>query len=177
MKWLRTGGAVLFALLLLSCLPLAGVLLVVRLPMFCCSWIRAVRFLPLAGMCYYLLLASVYPLVLGVPWWEGAVIGVLGMLGGCCLLPDPVTFVLSPRKRRAVLRAIAHQERTGDLRVHYDMVSMVVSEPDRDIVCLPLQSGTKPPWRRFLAVSRTGDGIAEVSGEDAWLRYGVAPWL
>src|SRR4051794_3051442 len=100
--------AVLFVLGMTVVLVYLHVYLLVLLPVMLCAGYRRVRLLPWVGVPYAAALA-------GLPWW----FGFLPLLGGfgvflflCCvyLLPDPVSFFVRPRRRRAFLRAIEYAE-------------------------------------------------------------------
>jgi hypothetical protein len=81
-------------------------------------------------------------------------------LVGDWLLPDPVSFVLSPVRRQAARRAIEHVEQQGGPRPLYWTVLVVRSGARRHVVWVAVGSGLTLLWRprprRRLAVSPDG---------------------
>jgi hypothetical protein len=166
--------ALVFSPILLGLLLLAGPLIVWKLPTLCCQRMRAVRYLPLVGLVYYGIAVTLLTVSFGLPWWAVLALVGLGALEG--LLPDPVSFIVSPAKRRAVIRAIEFVEQQGGPRAHYGMVAVVGSEPGRYVVSVAINSGSIPPARRFLAVGTDGS-IEELDFEYVAVTHGVHPWL
>src|SRR5436190_492047 len=104
MTWWQVASLILLTPILLAQLLFVLVLIALRLPMHCCQSLRAVRYLLLAGLCYYGSLVLLSAVVLGRAWWEVVVLAAVAVLGGKWLLPDPISFLLNPGKRRAVFR-------------------------------------------------------------------------
>jgi hypothetical protein len=169
---------VVFSPILIGMLLLVSVLIVWKLPMLCCQRMRAVRYLPLVGLLYYGygIAVTLLAVLLGLARWEVLVLAGVGVLGGDWLLPDPVSFIVSPAKRRAVIRAIEFVEGQGVPRTLYGMVAVVGSEPGRYVVSGAIDSGCIPPGRRFLAVGTDGS-IKELDFEYVAVTHGVRPWF
>jgi hypothetical protein len=113
---------------------------------------------------------------LGLAWWKVLFGAGLFACAGDWLLPDPFTYLLSPRKRRAVKLAIEHLEAGDGPRPIYSMVDVVGSEAGRTIVSVAINSDTKPPARRFLAVADDTAAIEELSFGYVSTRHGVHAW-
>jgi hypothetical protein len=58
LKRLWVVGVILFSPISLGLILVLAILLVGKLPIICCERLRAVRYLPLAGLCYYGLLVT-----------------------------------------------------------------------------------------------------------------------
>jgi len=165
-----TWGRLLSAPVFLGLLLFFGIIVVFKLPMICCQRLRAVRWLSVAGLCYYS--AGVTATVLlGLEWWV-VLLATLAALGGGWLLPDPVSFILSPARRRAVRRAVEFIERQGGPHPLYGMVAVVGSEPGRLVVSVAVETRCIPPGRRFLAVGADG-AIEELDFEYVAEAHGV----
>lgn len=137
---------------------------------------RPIRWLPYAGLAYCGLVVPLLLVALGLVWWE-LLIGIgLFALGGDWLLPDPFTYVLSPRKRRAVKLAIEYVEAGEGPWPIYGMVGVVGSEPSRTIVSVAIKSGTRPPFRRFLAVADATASVEELDFEYVSTNHRVHGW-
>lgn len=143
--------------------------------MLCCERGRAIRFLPYAGLVYYGLAVPLFLAALGLVWWEILIGGVLFAFAGDWLLPDPFTYILSPRKRRAVRLAIEHLEAGDGPRPIYGMTSVVGSEASRTIVSVATKSDTIPLARRFLAVADESVTVDELDFEYVSTKQGVRP--
>jgi len=176
-SWRQVGFATLFSPILVGLLVFVALLLVLKLPMFCCERRRAVRWLPYAGLIYCGLVVPVVLLAFGLAWWEVLIGTGLFALAGDWLLPDPFTFMLSPRNRRAVMLAIAYVEAGEGPWLIYGMVGVVGSEPSRTIVSVAIKSGTKPPARRFLAVANEAASVEELDFEYVSTKHRVHAWL
>jgi hypothetical protein len=175
--WRQVGFTILFSPILVGLLVFVALLFALKLPMFCCERRRAVRWLPYARPIYYGLVVPVVLLALGLAWWEVLIGTGLFALAGNWLLPDPFTFVLSPRKRRAVKLVIEYVEAGEGPRPIYGMVGVVGSEPSRTIVSVAIKSGTKPPARRFLAVANETTSVEELDFEYVSTKHRVHAWL
>jgi hypothetical protein len=165
--------AILFLPILFALLLFLAVLFVWKLPMFCCERCRAVRYLPYAGLAYYGLAVPLVLTSFGLAWWEVLIGTGLFALTGNWLLPDPLTFALNPRRRRAVRLSIEYLDAGDGPRVIYGMVDVIGSEAGRTIVCASLSSGTNPLARRFLAVADDSGTIDELNFEYVSTRHGV----
>ncbi len=173
MSWRRVIGAILSSSILVGLWLFMAPLVVAKLPMICCERRRGIHHLPLVGLVYYGLVIPLVLVGLRLAWWE-VLLGVgLLALGGNWLLPDPFTYLLSPRKRRAVKQAIAYQEASNGPPVSYGKVSVIGSEVGRTIVSVPVNSGCRPPARRFLAVVDDSASIEELDFEYMASRHGV----
>lgn len=64
--WRQATWAALFSPILIGSLLFVGVLIVWKLPMVCCERFRAVRYLPLGGLCYYSVAVTVATVSLGL---------------------------------------------------------------------------------------------------------------
>jgi hypothetical protein len=159
---------------MIGVLVIFGVVVVWRLPMFCSERWHCVRYLPLLGLCYYIPLVLLVTLAFALVWWEIVFAVTLVIVGGVWLLPDPVTFLLYPTRRRAVVRAIEQVEAEGYLSVNYGMVWVIGAEPGRQIVVLSELDGMRPPGRRFFAVSDDGT-VEELDYEYVADALGVRP--
>jgi hypothetical protein len=157
-------------------LVFVALLFIWKLPMICCERRRAVGYLPYAGLAYYGLAVPLLLVALGLAWWEVLIGAALFGFAGDWLLPDPFTYLLSPRKRRAVKLAIQHLEAGGGPRPIYGMVSVIGSEAGRTIVSVAIKSGTIPPARRFLAVADKTASVEELDFEYVSTRHGVRAW-
>jgi hypothetical protein len=149
-------------------------LLIWKLPMLICERYRLVRYLPWAGLVYCVMIVPLTAVTLNLDWIEALIWA--GLIVYCCLLPNPFTFVLSPRKRRAVQRAIEYQEAKEGPKVIYGMVKVIGSEVGRTIVCIAI-GDRKPPGRRFLAVGNDSPTVEELDMEYVDSKYGVTPWM
>jgi hypothetical protein len=177
-SWRKVAGTILFSPILVGLLVLVVLLFVWKLPMICCEHRRAVRYLPYAGLAYYGLTLPLVLVALGLAWWEVLVGTGLFALVGDWLLPDPFTYLLSPRKRRAVTLAIEYVEAGDGPGPIYGMVGVVGSETGRTIVSVAIKSGGKPPARRFLAVTDDTASVEELDFQYVSTRHGVhASWL
>ena len=176
-SWRQVGFTILFSPILVGLFVFVALLIVLKLPMLLCERRRAVRWLPCAGLVYYWLVIPLVLVAFGLVWWE-VLIGIgLFALGGDWLLPDPFTFVMSPRKRRAVKLAIEYVEAGEGPWPIYGMVGVVGSEPSRTIVSVAI-SDRKPPARRFLAVADETASVEELDFEYVSTKHRVhAPWL
>lgn len=168
---------VLFSPILVGLVVFVALMLIVKLPMFCCERRRAVRWLPSAGLVYYGLAIPLVLVAFGLAWWEVLIGTGLFALAGGWLLPDPFTYVLNPRKRRAVKLAIEYVEAGEGPWPIYGMVGLVGSEPSRTIVSVAIKSGTKPPARRFFAVADDTVSVEELDFEYVSTKHGVHAWL
>jgi hypothetical protein len=149
-----------------------GVMIAWKLPMFCCERLRAVRYLPVAGLCYYGAGISLAAVRFSLAWWEVFLLAGLALLGGNWLLPDPISFFVSPGRRRAVARAIEFIEASDGPRALYGMVEVVGVEPGRHIVAVTIYIPCIPPGRRFVAVGADG-GVEELGFEYVAAVHGV----
>ncbi|WP_143392949.1 hypothetical protein [Fimbriiglobus ruber] len=174
MSWRQVGWTVLFSPVLIGLLPFIAALIVWKLPRACCERLRAVRYLPLAGLCYYTAIVAALSLALGLTWWEILLLSGLAVVGGEWLLPDPMSFVFSPARRRAVVRAVEFVEQQGGLRALYGMVAVIGSEAGRQVVSVSVMSGWIPPGRRFVAVAPDGT-VEELEYEHVAAAHGVRP--
>ncbi len=165
----------LFSPILIGSLLFVGIFGVWKLPMVCCERFRVIRYLPLVGFCYYSVAITVAAASLGLAWWEVSVIAVLAILGGEWLLPDPVSWLFRPAKRRAVARAIMYVEQQNGPRVIYGMVSVVGTEPERHVMSVAIDTGIRPPGRRFIAVRADGD-VEELDFHYVAANHGVRAW-
>jgi hypothetical protein len=177
MSWRGAAGAVLFSPILAGLLVFAALLIIWKLPMICCERRRAIRYLPYAGLAYYGVAVPLVLSALGLMGWEVVIGAGLFALAGDWLLPDPFTYLLNPQKRRAVKLAIEHVEAGEGPRAIYGMVGVVGSEAGRTIVSVAINSGTKPPARRFLAVSDDTRTVEELDFDYVSTRHGVHAWL
>lgn len=174
MTWWRATWAVLFSPILIGSVLFVSLLLVWKLPTVFCGRLRVVRYLPVAGVCYYSVAVSFAAVSLGLVWWEVSLLAGFAVLGGEWLLPDPVSFLLRTNRRRAVVRAIEYVEQQD--RVLYGMVWVVDPAPHRQVVSVAIESGFIPPNRRFVAV--TVDGcVEELDFRDVVLAYSLSPWF
>ena len=170
--WRKTAWVVLFSPILIGLLLIVGIFAVWKLPMVCCERFRAVRYLSLFGLCYYSAAITVAAVSLGLVWWEVSVIAGLAILGGEWLLPDPVSWLFRPAKRRAVARAIEYVEQRNGPWVLYGMVAVVGAELERHVVSVAVDTGTRPPGRRFVAVRADG-AIEELDFNYVAANHGV----
>jgi hypothetical protein len=176
-SWRKVGFSILFSPILVGLLVFVAALFVWKLPMFCCERFRAVRWLPYVGLAYCGLVVPVVLVAFGLVWWEVLIGTVLFALAGDWLLPDPFTYIFSPRKRRAVRLAIECVEAGNGPWPIYGMVGVVGSEPNRTIVSVAIKSGTKPPARRFLAVADEIASVEELDFEYVSTKHRVHVWL
>ncbi|MBL8800120.1 MAG: hypothetical protein JNM56_39930 [Planctomycetia bacterium] len=167
---------ILFAPLWLGLLAFVALLLIAKLPRFCCERRRAVRYLPYAGLAYYGLAVPLLLAGLGLAWRDILIGTALFALNGDWLLPDPFTFLWSPRRRRAVKRAIEHLEAGDGPQPIYGMVRVVGAEAERVVVSVMI-GDTKPPARRFLAVADATANVAELDFVYASEKHGVQAWF
>jgi hypothetical protein len=167
---------ILFSPILIGLLFFVAALLILKLPIFCCERFRAVRWLPYAGLVYYGLAVPLFFVAWRSEWWQALIGTGLFALAGDWLLPDPFTYVLNPRKRRAVKLAIEHVEAGDGQWPIYGMVSVVSSEASRTIVSVAIQGG-RPPARRFLAVANDIMTVEELDFEYVSKKYGAHEWL
>jgi hypothetical protein len=169
--------AILFSPVWLGLLVFVALLFTWKLPMLCCERRRAVRFLPYAGLAYYGLAVPLVLMAFRLAWWEILVGAAPFAFTGVWLLPDPFTYLFSPRKRRAVKLAIEHLEAVDGPRPIYGMVSVVGAEVGRTIVSVAIKSGTIPPARRFLAVADETASVEDLDFEYVSTKHGVRAWL
>jgi hypothetical protein len=111
-----------------------------------------------------------------VAWFlrpEAIGLAILVFLFGGYLLPDPISFVLSPRQRRAAYRAVRYAEEMGVL-VFYWQTHFVAVEPDRSVLWV-CHTFTKPPHRMVLIVYDKGE-VRPWTREEM-NRYEIEPWL
>ena len=174
--WRQVGFTILFSPILVGLFVFVAITIVLKLPMFLCERRRAVRWLPCAGLVYYGLVIPFVLMAIGLAWWEVLVGTGLFALAGDWLLPDPFTFVLSPRKRRAVKLAIEYVEAGVRPWPIYGMVGVVGSEPSRTIVSVAIKSGTKPRARRFVAVADETESVEELDFEYVSTKHHVHTW-
>jgi hypothetical protein len=176
-SWRQIGCAILFSPILVGLLVFVSLVFVVKLPMCCCERCRAVRWLPYAGLVYYGLAVPLVLLASGLAWWEALILTGLFALGGDWLLPDPFTYVLNPRKRRAVKLAIEYVDAGEGPWPIYGMVGVVGSEASRTIISVAIKSGTRPPARRFLAVADETPSVEELDFHYVSTKHGVHAWM
>jgi hypothetical protein len=175
MTWRQVGIGVLLMPVVAGTVLLVAVLVVCKLPAFCCERCRAVRWLPLAGLAYYggaagLAAAS------GAGWWEAALVVGLAAVAGNWLLPDPASFLLRPRRRRAVAWAIGRVEAGGGPRPIYGMAQVAGREGSRTVVAVPVHTWTRPPGCRYLAVAHDGQSIEELEPDQVGVIRGCPGW-
>src|SRR5262245_1135469 len=111
-RWLlRMTGSVLLLTLGAVCLVLAVGFVLWMLPLIVCERFRLVRLLiPLTAVYY----SAGCALGIGLLRWSPTDVTLFTAFGVLRSIPaGPLTFFLSPRKRRAVLAAIRHHERLG----------------------------------------------------------------
>jgi hypothetical protein len=147
-------------------------LITLLLPKLVCQRLRAVRYLPLLGICYYSMLLTAGVLCFGLRWWAILLLAGAAVLGGGWLLPDPISFLTKPGNRRAAVRAVEWVESQGGSRAVYN-VSVIGTEPSRRIVSVDIDSHSIPLARRFLAVSDDGS-VVELGFDYLLKAYGVA---
>jgi hypothetical protein len=176
-RWRRIVGTILFSPVLAGLLVFLALMVILKLPMICCERCRAVRYLPRVGLVYYGLAVPLVLLALGVSWWGVAAGTGLFALGGDWLLPDPFTYILSARKRRAVTRAIEYLEAGEGPRPIYGMVSVAGSEAARTVVSVAIKDGTTPPARRFLAIADDRAAVEELDFAYVSAKHRVHAWL
>ena len=177
MSWRRAVVTILFSPILIGFLVLAAYFVVVRLPAECCERRRAVRHLPYVGLAYYGLAVPLLLVALGLAWREVLIGTALFALGGNWLLPDPFTYVLNPRKRRAVKLAIEHVEVGDGPGPIYGRVNVIGSEVGRTIVSVVINSDTIPSRRRFLGVADESAAVEELDFEYVSSKHRVRAWL
>jgi hypothetical protein len=165
--WAMAGG--LFAVFGIF----IGILIVGKLPMILCGKWRRIRYLPVAGVCHYGLLVPMGLFACGLAWWEVLLLAMLFALAGGWLLPNPYSFIVHPRRRRAVLRAIEFVE--IDSEVFYGMVYVLGEETGRTIVSVSINSGTIPAFRRFVAVGNDGTTVEDLSFEYVAANHNAQP--
>ena len=168
--------AVIFSPLLIGTLLLVGVLIACKLPVFCCERLRAVAYLPAVGLCYYGAAVGLAAMCFGLAWWKVTLLAAFALVGGGWLLPDPVSFLFSPARRRAVARAVEFVEGQDGPRGIYEMVRVIGTEPGRRLVSVAVESGCIPAGRRFLAVGEDG-GVEELEFDYVAAAHGVRPWF
>jgi hypothetical protein len=171
----NVGWAILFSPIWLGLLVFIALLVIWKLPMLCCERQRAIRYLPYAGLAYHGLAIPLLLVALGLAWWEVLIGAALFAFAGDWSLPDPFTYLLNPRKRRAVKLAIEHLEAGEGPRPIYGMVSVVGSEASRTIVSVAIKSDIIPPARRFLAVGNETPSVEELDFEYVSTKPGVRP--
>jgi hypothetical protein len=174
-SWRKVAWTILFFPICLGLLGFVALFFVWKLPMLCCERSRAVRFLPYAGLGYYGLVLPLVLVALGLPWWQVVIVDGLFAFSGDWLLPDPFTYLFSPRKRRAVKLAIEHVESGDGPRPIYGIVSVVGSEVGRTIVSVAIDTCTKPPGQRLLAVTVATLAVEELDFEYVSAKRGVRP--
>jgi len=135
-----------------------------RLPSVVCSWRRAVRWLPLFGLAWYPALFGLFVVVKEPPLWVMAVFAWLALYTPW-LLPDPITFLFRPRRRRAIRAAIEHIEATNSFSVDYGKTTVMAEEPDRVVVSVMLYDLRKPQGGTFAAVD-DGGSVRELSWKE-----------
>ena len=175
--WRKLGRTILFSPIWLGLLGFVALLFIWKFPMICCERCRAVRYLPYAGLVYYGLTIPFVLVVFGFAWWEVLIGAGLLAFAGDWLLPDPYSYLMSPRKRRAVQRAIEHLEAEEGLRPIYGMVRVIGAETGRTIVSVPIKSDMMAPARRFLAVADKTASVEELGFEYVSMKHGVQGWL
>lgn len=162
MAWRR----LLLVPLLVVLVPAGAGHAVFRLPMLCCHRLRAVRWLPLAGLCYYSVAVAALVVVLGWKW--GAVLLATAVIAGDWLLPNPIMFVLMPAWRRAALRVIEYVEQRGGPRPMYWRVQPAGFDRGRPVVAVGVGGGygffAEPVARLLLAVG-PGGAVEELDRE------------
>jgi hypothetical protein len=168
------SGLVLLALLLIGCTPFVVLLLITKVPIIFCEWRRNVNWVfPVAFGYYSLVVLTVY--LISGDFWPSVAMGIGASVW--CFQPDPVTFVFSPQKRRAVYAAIRFQERSSGIRPSYGRVSILATEPERFVVEMELSDWSKPPGRKFVAVSHDGVRVDELDFASVADKYDVPPRL
>jgi hypothetical protein len=126
-------------------------------------------------LAYYGMAIPLVLVMLGLTWWEVVIWASLFAFAGDWLLPDPFTFLFSPRKRRAVKVAIEHLEAGEGPQPIYGMVSVVGSESGRTIVSATIKNNLIPPARCFLAVTDETASVEELDFEYVSTKHGVRP--
>jgi hypothetical protein len=150
-------GRLLFVPIFIVLIPGVALHLVFRLPMLCCHRLRAVRWLSLAGLCYYSVAVTLVAVLVGRDF--AALLLVSAVTAGDWLLPNPWSFVFHPAWRRAARRAVEYVEQQGGPRPLYSR-AVVVASRGRLLVALDVDDGL--PWfrppaeRRWLAVGADG---------------------
>ena len=176
MTWRRATITVLFSPVTVGLVLLVAIIVIWKLPMICCERLRAVRWLPLVGLCYYAATVPAVAVLFELDWLGVVLLAVFVTVNGGWLPPDPVSFVFSPTRRRAVKRAIEFVEREGGPRPLYGWVSVIGRNSDRLVVSVAIDTACKPPNRRFLAVVTDGT-VEELDTEFVADAYGVQPWF
>jgi hypothetical protein len=143
-----------------------------QLPSICCQRLRAVRFLPIAGMCYYgaLVLAAAW---FGFAWWDVCLFAIFALLLGDWLPPNPIAFFFSPAKRRAAIAAIEYFETQDGARPFY-RAKIIGIEPDRIVVAIELDNHSIPFRCRYVAV-RTDGRVEVLKFDDVEAACDIAP--
>jgi hypothetical protein len=111
---------------------------------------------------------------LGVPAETAALFALLLFFASGYLLPDPLNFLIHPRKRRAAYRAVRFAEQLG-VGVLYDTLKFVAVEPDRCVLWVCHDWRSKPPRRLFVTVYDSGE-VRELTSEERD-SYPIEPWI
>lgn len=177
MTWRKATWTILFSPILLGGLALIALGLICNLPRICCERQRAVRYLPYVGLVYYGLAVPLVLAAFGLGWWEVLFVAGLLALLGRWLLPDPLTYLMNPRKRRAAILAIEHVEAGHGPRPLYGRVNLVASETGRTIVSVCIKSDMIPSPLRFLAVADETASVEELDFGYVSSKHGIRAWF
>jgi hypothetical protein len=145
-----------------------SVLLSLRLPVYVCERLRNVRWLPWLGFGYSSSVA-IWKAGGGANVnWPMAAFGTMVMMQlGQYFLPNILVFVTSPRKYRAVIRAISFVERQRGPCVEYHGCRILATESARVVVRVPLRVlATTPIKRRVIGVDADG-GCEDLPPDEA----------
>jgi hypothetical protein len=177
MAWRQIALVILIAPISLGLAVFAVSLLIAKLPMLCCERLRAIRYLSYAWMVYHGVVIPLLLLCLGLGWMDVVITSALLGFAGGWMLPDPITYIFYPRFRRAVKISIEHAEAGEGPRPIYGMVSVVGSEAVRTVVSVAIESGSRSPARRFLAVADGTASVEELDFEYVSANHGVQALL
>jgi len=160
------------AVIFIGAVPIIGFIAACSLPSLICQRMRAVRYVPIVGTCYYGALVSV-AVWIGLARWAVCLLAAFALLQGDWLPPNPIAFFFSPVRRRAAIRAIEYFEAQGGPRPSY-LATIIGIEPGRIIVRVETDEPIAPPRSHYLAIATDGR-VELLDSENVEAAYGIRP--